>query len=105
MSNLTITEHAQACMQQRSITPAIVDMVLLYSDIELHVGSGCIAVRLSWRAQRRLQQERSPSVADRARDIVLILRDEVLVTAMHAYGAPSRRYRRRRSERRLPRKG
>ena len=100
MPIVTISDHVRQRMQQQSIPPELVDLLVRQSDIEFDVGNGNVALRLSWRAHRRLQAELCADVADKVKDIVLIVRGDMLVTAMRAAGAPSRLYRPRRKHRR-----
>lgn len=96
MAELAISQHAERRAQQRGLVPTLIALVASYADLEIPVGSGRVAVRLSYRAVRRLAHERGATVADRARNVVLILAGDVLVTVLHAHGQASRRYRRRR---------
>jgi hypothetical protein len=96
MPGPTYTRRAERRAQQRGVPSALIDTVFSYADIEAPVGEGRIAARLSCRAVRRLQHDCGPVLAERARNIVLILAGEVLVTVLHAQGHPGRRYGRRR---------
>lgn len=95
MNEVAYTRHAERRAQQRGVTPALIDTVLHYADIEMQVGGRCIALRLSPEGVRHLRRDYGAALADRARDIVLILADDVLVTVLHALGPAGRRYRRR----------
>lgn len=96
MVEVAYTRHAERRAQQRGMPPALIDAVLRYADIELPVGERCVALRLSPEGVGQVREDCSPSIADRAKDIVLILADSVLVTVLHSYGAAGRRYRRTR---------
>lgn len=96
MNELAYTRHAERRAQQRGIALALIDTVLRHADIEMPVGGRCVALRLSVEGIRLLRRECGAARADRAKDIVLILADGVLVTAMRAIGAAGRHYRMRR---------
>lgn len=90
------SRHAQRRAQQRGVPPPLAALVLEHADIEMPLARGRTALRLSARALDDLAQDRSPALADQAKDVVLILAGEVLVTVLHAWGRPSRLYRWRR---------
>lgn len=96
MNAVAYTRHAERRAQQRGMSPALIDTVLRYADIEMPVGGRCVALRLSPEGVRLLRQDHGAAAADRAKDIVLILADGVLVTVLRAIGAAGRRYRMRR---------
>lgn len=95
MGDVAYSRHAERRTQQRGMTSALIDTVLRHADIEMPVGDRRIALRLSPDAVHYLRHDQGAALADRAKDIVLIFADDVLVTALHAIGAAGRRYRRR----------
>ena len=81
-----LTAHARARMQQRGITPAVLDALLDFGR-ELHDRRGCLIVRFDKRSRRRAARELG---ADRFRRIerhlgayALLGPDEAVVTVGH----------------------
>lgn len=95
MNEVAYTHRAERQAQRCGVPPALIRTALEYADIELPVGGGRIAVRLSDEALYELEHDQGTALADRAASIVLILADETLVTVLRAIGKPSRRYLRR----------
>lgn len=95
MTKVVITRHAERLARQCGVSPALIDTVLHYADIELPIGDRRIALRLSATGVGQLRDERGAATADRTQTVVLILADNVLVAVLRAMGQPSRRYLRR----------
>lgn len=94
MVEVAYTRHAEWRAQQGGVTPALIRTLLEYADIEMPVGRGCTALRVSDQGLYQLSGDQGAALADRVKDIVLIVAEnEVLVTVLHARGRPGRRYR------------
>lgn len=96
MTRITYSRHAERRAQQRGVPPALAAVVLDHADMEMSLAGGRIALRLSSRALDYLAQDRTPALAEQAKDVVLILAGDVLVTVLRAWGRASRHYRWRR---------
>ena len=92
----TLSRHAAARCQQRSIPMRLLGVVLLHADSRVHVGGGVIAAMIKRRKLQKLA--RSGIVVDPARlEGLVVLYDPAVaavITAMRAIGSRSRRYRR-----------
>lgn len=96
MTKVVTTRHADRRARQYGVPPALIDTILNYADIELPMGDRRTALRLSPAGVGHLRDERGALSANRARSVVLILADNVLVAVLRATGQPSRHYLRRR---------
>jgi len=98
MNEVACTRRAERLAQRCGVASELLRTVLEYADIELAVGGGRTALRVSDQGLCQLKSDQGPASADRARDIVLIVSGddrETLLLVLRAQGRPSRRYLRR----------
>ena len=95
MNEVVYTRHAIRQARRQGVTPAMLQTVWEYADIEMPLGSGRIAMRLSAQALYLLALDQGCTLMERAQSIVLILTDEVVMAVVRSHGLPSRRYDRR----------
>lgn len=98
MNSAMLSQHASVRAKQRGVPHVLIEALLVHADIDLPVGSGCTAFRLS---RRRLQdrelRRQLGSTLDRLAGLALVCADETgeVVTVLHDHGgAEGRRYRR-----------
>lgn len=72
MTDLRLTEHARARMQQRAIPPAVVEALLAYGREE-HDHRGATIVFFNKAARRRLERERLDRILDRHLDAYAVV--------------------------------
>lgn len=98
MSQLALTQHAQARAGQRGLPHAVIDALLAYADVEVPVGGGCTCLRCSREALRAAElRGLIGPLADRLKDLGAIVADDdgQIVTFLRVSGGPrGRRYRR-----------
>jgi hypothetical protein len=98
MIGTILTGHAEARANQRGVPLDVIEAILDHADMDVPVGGGCTALRLS---KRRLKdatlRKRLGSQLDRLAGIAVICADDTgdVVTVLHDRGgAEGRRYRR-----------
>lgn len=98
MSGTTLTRHAETRASQRGVPRDVIEAILDHADMDVPVGGGCTALRLS---KRRLKdaalRRRLGARLDRLSGIAVICADDTgdIVTVLHDHGgAGGRRYRR-----------
>ncbi|MGH7020861.1 MAG: hypothetical protein ACREEY_13315 [Brevundimonas sp.] len=98
MFEAALTRHAEARANQRGVQQDVIEAILHHADVDVPVGGGCSALRLS---KRRLKdaalRKRLGSQLDRLAGIAVVCSDETgeIVTVLHDHGgADGRRYRR-----------
>lgn len=97
MTHIVFSSHATIRAQQRGIRLPVVDFILQHFDVDLEAGDGCRSHRISKRAASELLRNGvAVSEVDRARNVVLIVREDSgeIVTVMHDCTPYGRRYRR-----------
>jgi hypothetical protein len=73
MTNVICTDHAVTRAQQRGITPAQMDAVLRYADMEARRGDGCASIWISRRELQRLGPLTPDGIStDRLQDLTLL---------------------------------
>lgn len=98
MNEVACTRRAERLAQRCGVASALHRTVIEYADVELPVGDGRNAIRVSNQGLCQLEDEHGSALAVRARDIVLIVSGdgrETLLLVLRAQGYPSRRYLRR----------
>lgn len=92
-----LTKHAQMRMQQRGVKDLRMEILRNLADLELPVGRGLHAMRLSQRALSEARaQGLSAQEADRLQRMVLVeSADGALVTVAHLHGGKAKAYTRR----------
>jgi len=84
MSDLMLTESALRHAQRNGVPLGLLKTVLHYADLETSIGHGQAVIRLSFEALRRLRDECAASVAERAKNVILVVTDRAVVTVFHA---------------------
>ena len=79
------SNHAIKRSQQRGIRPWVVNFILEYSDKYKHANESCISQFISKRKVKKLIQENvlSPAKAALIDGVVVIARDDTIVTVFH----------------------
>ena len=79
------SNHAIKRSQQRGIRPWVVNFILEYSDKYKHANESCISQFISKRKVKKLIQENvlSPAKAALIDGVVVILKDDTIVTVFH----------------------
>jgi hypothetical protein len=73
VTHLICTCHASMRAQQRGITPAQIDAVLRYADMEAHRGDACASIWISRKELRRLGPSTPEGVpTDRLQGLTLL---------------------------------
>jgi len=90
-----MTHHAEVRANQRGIRYSLIDAVLDLADLEIPVGDGCMAYRISKeRLAERDVRHKLGGHLDRAGKVAVICGDDgAVVTVMHDWGCQGRRYR------------
>ena len=98
MRESSLSHHAERRANQRGVPHFIIEVLLAQADIELPVGNGCSALRLSkTRLQDRELRENLGADLDRLAGLAVICADDTgeIVTVLHDWGGTDgRRYRR-----------
>lgn len=90
-----MTHHAEVRANQRGIPYSLIDAVLDHADLEVPVGDGCVAYRISkdLLAERDVRRRLGAHI-DRAGKVAVVCSDDgAVVTVMHDWGCQGRRYR------------
>jgi|GEM_PF-1741326 len=92
ISELKLTNHSTLRQQQRGILDGVMEAVLAFGDV-YRAGDGCLAYFLGDQAARRhaLQLRR---VADRARNVAVVVSGDGAVVTVQHVPKPKRRWRR-----------
>jgi hypothetical protein len=77
--SLRLSRHAQVRLHQRGIRPAVLDLLIRFSDIELPAGNGCVQHSLS-QGIGAAQEGHRASMVDRAARIAMITSGEDVIT-------------------------
>ena len=95
MSKLVLSRHATIRAQQRGITPAQLEAIIRYADMEVRRGSGCASVWISSKELQRLGPRTPEGIStDRLRGVtVLQAGDDACITVFR--NQISKAYRRR----------
>lgn len=91
VSELRMTTHASARQQQRGILAGVMEAVLAFGDV-YWAGNGCMAYFLGDQAARR----HGPSLrrlADRARNVAVVVSGDGAVLTVQHVPRPKRRWR------------
>lgn len=82
ISELKLTNHASVRQQQRGILVGVMEAVLAFGDV-YRAGNGCVAYFLGEQAVRRHARQLR-RVADRARNVAVVVSGEgAVVTVQH----------------------
>jgi hypothetical protein len=98
MTPTRLSHHAAVRANQRGVTRATLDAVIVYADVELPARDGCTILRFSRErlADRDLRATLGP-LADRVGSLALVVAGDTgqVVTVLHDHGhAHGRHYRR-----------
>ena len=91
------SKHANMRGQQRGLKRDTTDLVWRYGDIEVSIGKGCQAIRLSRAGLNYLKSiGYNQSQIDRCQGVVIVCAEDgkTIVTTMHNHGPTAKRYRR-----------
>ena len=79
------SNHAIKRSQQRGIRPWVINFILEYSDKYKHANKSCISQFISKRQLKKLIQENvlSPAKASLIDGVVVIAKDDTIVTVFH----------------------
>lgn len=98
MLSSSMTQHAAVRANQRGAPHAVIEALLTHADVEIFVGGGCSALRLSRQTlQDRELRDRLGAQVDRLAGLALICDNGTgkIITVLHDGGsAAGRRYRR-----------
>jgi hypothetical protein len=73
----TFSRHATIRAQQRGITPAQIDAIMRYADMECPRGAGCISIWISRKELRRLGSSTPEGVSiDRLQGVAVLQGDD-----------------------------
>jgi hypothetical protein len=94
MTQFVFSRHAVVRAQQRGITPAQIDAIMRYADMECPRGGGCVSVWISRRELRRFGSSTPEGVStDRLQGVTVVQGgDEACVTVFRS--RKSKAYRR-----------
>jgi hypothetical protein len=94
MTQFVFSGHAMVRAQQRGITPAQIDAIMRYADMEYPRGGGCISIWISRRELRRFGSSTPEGVStDRLEGVTVVQgADEACVTVFR--NRKSKTYRR-----------
>ena len=98
------SQHAFKRGQQRGIRPDTARFVMDRADIDVNVGNGCHALRISRKELCWLKKDGFPAaMLERCLDVVLVHDPETgtVVTALHDIGKNGRRYRKQLKTRKM----
>jgi len=77
MSKLVFSRHATIRAQQRGITPAQLEAIIAYADMEVPRGKGCASVWISSEGLQRLGPRTPEGIStDRLRGVTVLQSDD-----------------------------
>jgi hypothetical protein len=91
ISELNLTNHATLRQQQRGIVAGVMEAVLAFGDV-YRAGDGCIAYFLGTQAARRHARQLR-RVADRARNVAVVVSGDGAVVTVQHVSRPKRYWR------------
>jgi hypothetical protein len=81
MTRFVFSRHAVVRAQQRGITPAQIDAIMQYADMECPRGDGCVSIWISRKELSRFGSSTPEGVStDRLQGVTVVQGDEACIT-------------------------